>query len=65
MRTLRRPGRARRRRSAFDDFTLLRSSAAEVAINLEDTAAPRCFEIEPRLRESLDIPVFHDDQHGW
>ncbi len=33
-------------------------------INLEDIAAPRCFEIEPRLRESLDIPVFHDDQHG-
>src|SRR5829696_6266149 len=33
-------------------------------INLEDIAAPRCFEIEARLRESLDIPVFHDDQHG-
>jgi malate dehydrogenase (oxaloacetate-decarboxylating) len=33
-------------------------------INLEDIAAPRCFEIEKRLRESLDIPVFHDDQHG-
>ncbi len=33
-------------------------------INLEDIAAPRCFEIERRLRESLDIPVFHDDQHG-
>jgi malate dehydrogenase (oxaloacetate-decarboxylating) len=33
-------------------------------INLEDIAAPRCFEIEQRLRESLDIPVFHDDQHG-
>ncbi|GLZ45676.1 malate dehydrogenase [Actinomycetospora sp. NBRC 106375] len=33
-------------------------------INLEDIAAPRCFEIEERLREKLDIPVFHDDQHG-
>ena len=33
-------------------------------INLEDIAAPRCFEIEARLRESLDVPVFHDDQHG-
>ena len=33
-------------------------------INLEDIAAPRCFEIEERLRRSLDIPVFHDDQHG-
>jgi malate dehydrogenase (oxaloacetate-decarboxylating) len=34
------------------------------AINLEDIAAPRCFEIERRLKEELDIPVFHDDQHG-
>jgi len=34
------------------------------AINLEDIAAPRCFEIEQRLRDLLDIPVFHDDQHG-
>lgn len=33
-------------------------------INLEDIAAPRCFEIEKRLKEKLDIPVFHDDQHG-
>jgi malate dehydrogenase (oxaloacetate-decarboxylating) len=33
-------------------------------INLEDIAAPRCFEIEERLRAELDIPVFHDDQHG-
>src|SRR5699024_2527248 len=33
-------------------------------INLEDIAAPRCFEIEARLREQLDLPVFHDDQHG-
>lgn len=34
------------------------------AINLEDISAPRCFEIEQRLHEELDIPVFHDDQHG-
>ena len=33
-------------------------------INLEDIAAPRCFEVERRLKEQLDIPVFHDDQHG-
>ncbi|MDA3846160.1 MAG: NADP-dependent malic enzyme [Vallitaleaceae bacterium] len=33
-------------------------------INLEDIAAPRCFEIEKKLKETLDIPVFHDDQHG-
>src|SRR5690606_26017834 len=33
-------------------------------INLEDISAPRCFEIEARLRQALDIPVFHDDQHG-
>lgn len=33
-------------------------------INLEDIAAPRCFEVESRLKELLDIPVFHDDQHG-
>lgn len=33
-------------------------------INLEDISAPRCFEIESRLKEMLDIPVFHDDQHG-
>jgi malate dehydrogenase (oxaloacetate-decarboxylating) len=33
-------------------------------INLEDIAAPRCFEVEARLKEMLDIPVFHDDQHG-
>jgi malate dehydrogenase (oxaloacetate-decarboxylating) len=33
-------------------------------VNLEDIAAPRCFEVERRLRDSLDIPVFHDDQHG-
>lgn len=33
-------------------------------INLEDISSPRCFEIERRLQEELDIPVFHDDQHG-
>ena len=33
-------------------------------INLEDISAPRCFEIEERLKEDLDIPIFHDDQHG-
>ena len=33
-------------------------------VNLEDISAPRCFEIEKRLREELDIPIFHDDQHG-
>ena len=39
-------------------------SPAFAGINLEDISAPRCFEIEARLREELDIPVFHDDQHG-
>src|SRR5206468_8850783 len=33
-------------------------------VNLEDIAAPGCFEVEEKLREELDIPVFHDDQHG-
>jgi len=33
-------------------------------VNLEDIAAPRCFEIERRLRLETDVPVFHDDQHG-
>lgn len=33
-------------------------------INLEDIAAPRCFEVEERLKQELDIPVFHDGQHG-
>src|SRR5699024_4806156 len=33
-------------------------------VNLEDIAAPQCFEIEERLKEEMDIPVFHDDQHG-
>ncbi len=39
-------------------------SPAFAGINLEDISAPRCFEIEKRLTEELDIPVFHDDQHG-
>ena len=39
-------------------------SPAFGGINLEDISAPRCFEIEERLKETLDIPVFHDDQHG-
>jgi malate dehydrogenase (oxaloacetate-decarboxylating) len=39
-------------------------STAFGGINLEDISSPRCFEIEDRLREELDIPVFHDDQHG-
>ena len=33
-------------------------------MNLEDIAAPRCFEIEKKLKEKCDIPIFHDDQHG-
>src|SRR5438067_6315473 len=44
--------------------TVLRVSPAFGGINLEDISAPRCFEIERRLQERLDIPVFHDDQHG-
>ena len=46
-------------------ITIARGVAPGFAgINLEDISAPRCFEIERRLREQLDIPVFHDDQHG-
>ena len=44
--------------------TVVRIAPAFGGINLEDIAAPRCFEIEERLKERLDIPVFHDDQHG-
>ena len=44
--------------------TVVRIAPGFGGINLEDIAAPRCFEIEKRLRASLDIPVFHDDQHG-
>jgi malate dehydrogenase (oxaloacetate-decarboxylating) len=44
--------------------TVKRIAPAFGGINLEDISAPRCFEIEERLQEELDIPVFHDDQHG-
>jgi malate dehydrogenase (oxaloacetate-decarboxylating) len=44
--------------------TVVRLAPVFGGINLEDIAAPRCFEVEDRLRELLDIPVFHDDQHG-
>jgi malate dehydrogenase (oxaloacetate-decarboxylating) len=54
---------------ATQDVDEIVSAVAAIApgfggINLEDIAAPRCFEVEARLRELLDIPVFHDDQHG-
>ena len=44
--------------------TIARLAPAFGGINLEDISAPRCFEVERRLQERLDIPVFHDDQHG-
>ncbi len=44
--------------------TVVRIAPGFGGINLEDISAPRCFEIEDRLKEQLDIPVFHDDQHG-
>ncbi|WP_308250519.1 NAD(P)-dependent malic enzyme [Nonomuraea rhizosphaerae] len=44
--------------------TIVRLAPSFGGINLEDISAPRCFEVEDRLRELLDIPVFHDDQHG-
>ena len=44
--------------------TVARLAPSFGGINLEDISAPRCFEIEQRLKERLDIPVFHDDQHG-
>ncbi|MGH8961274.1 MAG: NAD(P)-dependent malic enzyme [Jatrophihabitantaceae bacterium] len=44
--------------------TVARIAPSFGGINLEDISAPRCFDIEARLRERLDIPVFHDDQHG-
>ena len=49
-----------------DDFvdTVAKISVSFGGINLEDISAPRCFEIERKLQEKLDIPVFHDDQHG-
>jgi malate dehydrogenase (oxaloacetate-decarboxylating) len=45
-------------------YTVARIAPVFGGINLEDIAAPRCFEIEERLQKLLDIPVFHDDQHG-
>ncbi len=52
--------------SSVDEFieTVVRVAPVFGGINLEDIAAPDCFEIESRLRTLLDIPVFHDDQHG-
>ena len=49
-----------------DEFveTVVRIAGGFGGINLEDISAPRCFEIEGKLRQRLDIPVFHDDQHG-
>lgn len=49
-----------------DEFveTVVRISGSFGGINLEDISAPRCFEIEEKLKARLDIPVFHDDQHG-
>lgn len=44
--------------------TVVRMAPSFGGINLEDISAPRCFEIERRLQERLDIPIFHDDQHG-
>ena len=44
--------------------TIVRIAPSFGGINLEDISAPRCFEVERRLKERLDIPVFHDDQHG-
>ncbi|NGN67294.1 NADP-dependent malic enzyme [Streptomyces sp. A7024] len=44
--------------------TVVRLAPSFGGVNLEDIAAPRCFEIERKLQERLDIPVFHDDQHG-
>ena len=50
----------------LDDLveTIVRLAPAFGGINLEDISAPRCFEVERRVQERLDIPVFHDDQHG-
>lgn len=45
-------------------FTVKQIAPSFGGINLEDISAPRCFEIEERLKQELDIPVFHDDQHG-
>ncbi len=49
-----------------DDIVMVAKNIAPTlgGINLEDISAPRCFEIEEKLQELVDIPVFHDDQHG-
>src|ERR1051326_3427119 len=49
-----------------DEIVMIVKAVSPVfgGINLEDISAPRCFEIETRLQRDLDIPVFHDDQHG-
>ena len=54
------------RRKDVDEFveTVYNISGSFGGINLEDIAAPRCFEIERKLKEKCDIPIFHDDQHG-
>src|SRR5205807_10244984 len=44
--------------------TVVRLAPSFGGVNLEDISAPRCFEIERKLQERVDIPVFHDDQHG-
>lgn len=44
--------------------TIYQVSGSFGGVNLEDISAPRCFEIEKRLKEKCDIPIFHDDQHG-
>jgi malic enzyme len=56
--------RVRRHRCARPRRLVKWAAPSFGGINLEDIAAPRCFEVERRLREELDIPVFHDDQHG-
>ncbi len=58
------PSASRRRTSTRSSPPSARSHRVFGGINLEDISAPRCFEIEDRLRAMLDIPVFHDDQHG-
>ena len=60
------PGRSAWTRTDTDEIIAIVKAIAPGfgGINLEDIAAPRCFEIEGRLRRELDIPVFHDDQHG-
>ena len=60
------PSPSASRRKDVDEFvnTVYIISGSFGGINLEDIAAPRCFEIERKLKEKCDIPIFHDDQHG-